>query len=163
RGHGGGLGLGLSLVERLCNLLGLSIDVRSRVGRGSCFSVRAPAAPAATVVGDTATDLAGEPGAIKGKAALIIEDDALARGGMSGLLTSWGCQVIAVDSDDDAIQMVTSNQLRPELIISDLHLGDGKTGVEAIESLRKALGVSVPAFLVTGDITSPQVAIARSN
>ena len=42
RRNAAGLGLGLAIVERIARLLSLRIDVRSRLGRGSCFAVEVP-------------------------------------------------------------------------------------------------------------------------
>ena len=85
----------------------------------------------------------------------VIDDDELVLDGMGGLLQGWGCQVVAAASDDAALASLAEHDRQPDLIISDYQLADGKTGFEAIERLRSALGAPIPAFLISGD-TAPE-------
>jgi len=65
------------------------------------------------------------------------------------LLRSWGCRVITALSDQDVVAQIDE---RPDLIISDYRLKNGRTGIDAIAQLRDALGADIPAFLISGDI-----------
>jgi signal transduction histidine kinase/CheY-like chemotaxis protein len=148
-----GLGLGLAIVDRLCRLLHHSIELSSEVGRGSRFSVIVPMVaatpraiePSAPVV--SILNLAAE------KLIVVIDDDALALEGMGGLLRSWGCNVVAARSAAEALRDLASGERPPNLVISDFHLSGQRTGIDAIEQLRAAFGVPIPAFLVSGDIS----------
>jgi CheY-like chemotaxis protein len=91
----------------------------------------------------------------RGKRVLVIDDDMLVLDGMRGILQGWGFQVDTADSGAAAVARVTQSGERPDLIISDSRLSDGQSGIEAIERLRAALGVRVPAFIITGD-TAPE-------
>jgi signal transduction histidine kinase/CheY-like chemotaxis protein len=153
RGLGGGLGLGLAIVERLCRLLHHPIELSSDVGRGSRFSVVVPivvATPEAAerpVPAISALNLAAE------KLIVVIDDDAFALEGMGGLLRTWGCHVVAARSAVEALGDLADAEHPPDLVISDFHLSDHHTGIEAIEQLRTAFRVPIPAFLVSGDIS----------
>src|SRR5262249_30093913 len=91
-----------------------------------------------------------------GKLVLVIDNDPLVLEGMSGILRSWGCQVVTAASDSKAIEAFKEINRRPDLIISDFHLSDGRSGLEAIEQVRSALAAEIPAFLISGD-TNPKV------
>jgi len=73
---------------------------------------------------------------------------------MRGLFQSWNCQVVTAASDSDAIAAIMQAGRNPDLIISDYHLSHWKSGVDAIERLRREFHVPIPAFLISGD-TSP--------
>src|SRR5262249_5493245 len=163
RGLGGGLGLGLAIVDRLCRLLHHPIEFSSVVGRGSRFSVIVPivaarpeaAAPPALAV--SALNLAAE------KLIVVIDDDALALDGMGGLLRSWGGRVIAARSAAETLTDLADGERPPDLVISDFHLSDQRTGIEAIEQLRAAFGALIPGFLVSGDISPVLLREAQRN
>jgi signal transduction histidine kinase/CheY-like chemotaxis protein len=151
----GGLGLGLAIVERLCQLLDHRIELRSTPGVGSRFSIYVPFTTGAkqlvepSIVPPAAVDPAS------GSLIVVIDDDALVLDGMRGLLKSWGCDVITVKSAEAAAAALAACRQPPDLIISDYRLGNGKTGFEAIARLRSILGTPIPAFLISGD-TGPE-------
>ena len=150
----GGLGLGLAIVDRLCGLLDHPIELTSSVGRGSCFSVLVPSAPAGTAQAplDVPRALVGSE---HGKLVMVIDDNELVRDGTRGLLKSWGCLVVTAESEDTAMAKLADHVRRPDLIISDYHLAQGKAGFELIDRLRRACGAQIPAFLISGD-TAPE-------
>src|SRR5262245_22004060 len=150
----GGLGLGLSIVDRLCGLLDHPLELTSTVGRGSIFSVSLPSAQAHSLRAERSNLPRPANNAGRHKLVLVIDDDPLVREGMQGLLQRWGYRVAAVDSEHAALSAIAS-QGRPDLIVSDYRLAHGKTGFEAIERLNRACGASVPAFLISGD-TAPE-------
>jgi CheY-like chemotaxis protein/anti-sigma regulatory factor (Ser/Thr protein kinase) len=145
-----GLGLGLFIVRRLSQLLGHSVDVRSRPGRGSVFSVRLPIAE-----NRSGERLDGpEQASFERQWVLLIEDDTQAREAMSTLLEGWGLQVIAAADLDTAERSLAGTGV-PALIVSDYRLGGGITGIEAVTRLRRLFDRRVAAILVSGD-TSPE-------
>jgi|SRR5712691_5395808 len=95
------------------------------------------------------------------KVVAVIDDDPLTLEGMSGLLKSWGYQVVAADTDDAALTRLAEQGQRPDLIICDYRLAGGKSGVHAIERLRGAY--DIPAFLITGETAAERLHEARAS
>ncbi len=150
-----GLGLGLAIVDRLCRLLDHSVLLTSILGKGSCFSVALPRVSARAEIGETPAPAHPLEDASDRKLVVVIDDDPLVLEGMGGLFRSWGYQLVA-GADDEALAGVADRDRPPDLIVSDHHLSSGKTGIEVIEGLRRALSAEIPAFLVSGD-TSPEL------
>ena len=151
----GGLGLGLSIVDRLGQLLGHQIELASRLGKGSCFSISVPLVAARRATAEAVEPPATVADPAKGRLIVVIDDDALVLDGMRGILQSWGCRVVTGASDTAALAQLAQERGRPDLIISDFRLANGRTGIEAIEHLRDALDAAIPAFLISGD-TGPE-------
>jgi signal transduction histidine kinase len=156
----GGLGLGLAIVERLGRLLNHRVELASRPGRGSRFSISVPLtgerhglaeAPVSSVNSDPARD----------KLVVVIDDDPLVLEGMGGILRSWGCQVLIADGEATALARIEEEQRQPDLIIADYRLTAGRTGIQAIKRLRDRLGTAVPAFLISGDTAPERLRYAR--
>jgi len=147
-----GLGLGLSIVERLGRVLGHAIALRSRLGAGSVFAVTAPlgvARPAA------AADLSiGEPNSpaapLSGLKVLAIDNEPRVLDGMRVLLSKWGCRVATAQGLEEAYEALEALEGPPDAIIADYHLDDGD-GLTAIATLRDRVGFFVPAILATAD------------
>jgi two-component system, sensor histidine kinase len=156
----GGLGLGLAIVERLCRLLDHPIELTSTPGRGSHFFVSVPltaAVASPALLPQPAVDHA------IGKSVVVIDDDALVLDGMRGVLKSWGCDVVTAISGDAALAALSEREQRPDIIISDYRLRDGKTGFDVIESIRRRFGTPIPAFLISGDTAPERLLEARAS
>jgi signal transduction histidine kinase/CheY-like chemotaxis protein len=154
-GRQSSLGLGLAIVDRLSRLLGHAVELASRPDRGSRFSVSVPLAaqPHATMGAHAPAEAIADPA--RGRLIMVIDDDTLVLDGMRGILQSWGCEVRTAASGAAALAHISELGMRPDLIISDSRLADGKTGLEAIERLRQLAGAPIPAFVITGD-TAPE-------
>ncbi|QQN67299.1 MASE1 domain-containing protein [Bradyrhizobium diazoefficiens] len=151
RNRSGGLGLGLAIVDGLRLLLDHRIDLASRVGRGSRFAIELPIVD--ECVTSTAPVDSPYPGAFpaEGKRILVVADAPMVKEGTGGLLGNWGYSVLTAGSDEAALMRVAQRQERPDLIISDYHLANGKIGIRAIEQINAAFGSSIPAILISGD------------
>jgi signal transduction histidine kinase/CheY-like chemotaxis protein len=150
-----GLGLGLAIVDRLCGLLGHPIELSSRIGKGSRFSVLVPSVPPGTAPAEAPAEprarLVSEPG----KLVIVIDDNESVLDSTCGLLRQWGCLGVSAASEDAALVKLAELGRQPDLIISDYRLAHGKTGFELIDRMRRACGAQIPAFLISGD-TSPE-------
>lgn len=151
RNRSGGLGLGLAIVDRLRLLLNHQIDLASRVGRGSRFAIELPMVD--ECVTSTAPVDSPYTGAFsaEGKLILVVADAPMVTEGTGGLLSNWGYSVLTAGSDEAALMRVVERQQRPDLIISDYHLANGKSGIGAIEQINAAFASSIPAILISGD------------
>ncbi|KQV44025.1 MULTISPECIES: PAS domain-containing hybrid sensor histidine kinase/response regulator [unclassified Rhizobium] len=148
-----GLGLGLSIVDRISRVLNHAVDLQSKQGKGTRFrvvmpidrtakAVKGPASPAATRI--------AEP--LHGLSVLCIDNEPRILEGMMLLLEGWGCRVETVQSLAD---WQAGAKARPDAIIADYHL-DNATGTDAIRAIRDHFGAVLPALLVTAD-RSPEV------
>lgn len=149
-----GYGLGLSIVQRLVQLLGLHIDVRSRIGVGSTFSLTLPVAmktdpPSAPVRSSEPRDVAVGPA----RHVLLVEDDPGVRKATQMFLKGEGYRVTSAATPEEALLRVSESP-DIDLIISDFHLGNGALGTDVIAALRGVLGPAAKAVVMTGDTSS---------
>lgn len=153
-----GLGLGLAIVRRLADLLGHRLALRSAPGHGSVFAVELPAAtPPAPARGAREGLALGHFGGLR---VVLVDDDALALGAMSGLLASWGCEVTSARTVDEAMDALTPPETdpapAPDILITDLRLGGTSDGLALIAAMRARPGLAgLPAVLISGD-TAPE-------
>ncbi len=152
-----GMGMGLSIVRRLAELLGLRLVVASRPGRGTMFRVGIPLGPLADVQDmTTAAETVPAP-ASQTRTVLVIDDEAPIREGLVQLLQEWGYHAVACESALQVESAMTTLPERLDLVISDLDLGPGADGVEAIAIARRIAGYAVPAIVVTGNTAREQL------
>ena len=145
-----GLGLGLAIVRRLSVLLGHPVTVRSQPGKGSVFAVEVP------VDADGVVEEAAEPArraefGARAKLVAIVEDDAMVLVALEALLAEWGYEVLSASSGSQAVERITADDRRPDIIVSDYRLRAGEVGTEAIRRIRRACGVHIPGVLLTGE------------
>lgn len=156
-----GFGLGLAIVRRLADLLGHEVAVESTPGKGSCFCISMPVVSEASEDDSKLTANAALPDAGGSGLVVLIEDDVTVANAWGLLLEAEGYRVAMAASASEALAVVRHLDVDPDLIISDFHLLDGSTGVEAVASIRKNVGKNLPAFIVSGD-TSKVVQDAKS-
>ncbi len=155
-----GVGLGLSICQRIAELLGHALTVRSVVGRGSAFCVTVPVAEPnpRSQAEDTPPAVPGDR--LKAAKILCVDNDPEVLKGMAVLLESWGCEVsTAVDQEDALIQLVAA---RPEIVVVDFHLDRDRTGVQLLAALNAQAGRVLPGIIVTADPTNEAHAQAEA-
>lgn len=148
-----GIGLGLALVRRMCELLKLEITLESTLGEGSCFTVKIPAGDPTQVV-QLDKDVAPEP--IENLDVMVIDDEMPILDAMNTLFTDWSCRPRTFTKLSDACDAVTAMEYTPDLIISDYRLSEQADGIEAISRLRHLIGKDVPSIIISGD-TDPRL------
>jgi Na+/proline symporter/CheY-like chemotaxis protein len=144
-----GVGLGLSIVERIARVLDHTITVSSEVGRGSRFSVEVPFSAARPEREPGRLLPTFDRGQLAGLSVLCIDNEASILDGMRTLLGGWGCRVSTAPDLAAAISTVEAGS-PPEALLVDYHLDDGN-GLATIDALRRRFGARLPAILITAD------------
>jgi signal transduction histidine kinase/CheY-like chemotaxis protein len=149
-----GLGMGLAIVKRLVLLMGHSLEVQSRPGRGTMFRILLKP----TEMAEMETMVLGAdtvPSPIEeDRTVLVIDDEESIRSGMAELLKSWGYKPLVAGTIAEACAEVRRHAGVIDLVVSDLRLANQEDGLDAVEQVRKAYGAPLPAVMMTGD-TSP--------
>ena len=148
-----GLGLGLSIVQRLGKLLGHRVDVRSVVGKGSVFTVDVALADEAAATSEPRGDIA-LPHRRRTGLILIVEDDPQIRELLSLTLSGEGHRTVSAQDGSEALRMVAKDGVRPDLILADYNLPNEMDGLESAKRIQKELGRKIPVVILTGDIST---------
>ncbi len=149
-----GLGLGLSIVQRITDLLDIDLTVDTQVGKGSSFEIVIESGD--TAQAGSTIDLAMRADHDVGdQFVLVIDDEAEARLAIEGLLLSWGCEVMMASSGAEAVQQLEEYGQTPDIIISDFRLRNNEDGGDAIKTVTDYCRATVPAIIITGD-TAPE-------
>lgn len=145
-----GVGLGLAIVERACQLLAHRLELVTEPGRGAGFLVTTPLAPARAV-----EPCVREPAATRDLddlIVLVIENDAEVRLAMTTLLERWGVSCFDVAGEDEALALIDEVGVAPDVMLVDYHLDDGRHGIDAIAAVRRRCG-PMPAAILSADRT----------
>jgi Na+/proline symporter/signal transduction histidine kinase len=149
-----GLGLGLSIVERVARVLDSKIELKSETGRGSHFAVTVPRSNEAPIELPPRENLRVDSSQLSGITVLCVDNEPSVLDGMETLLHGWGCQVLKAPDLAFALTAISESHLMPNGLLVDYHLDHGN-GIEAIVTLRRRYG-DLPAILITAD-RSPTV------
>jgi CheY-like chemotaxis protein len=146
-----GLGLGLAIVRRTLELLGHRMQLRSRQGRGSVFSIAAPRIilPSST----PAIAVRTPPPDVSGLFILLVDDQESVLYAMQGLLKDWGCSVIVARNGDEAHSALEECLREPDALILDYRL-EHENGLQIAQRLYSLMGHPVPVLMVTGDVAA---------
>lgn len=144
-----GLGLGLSIVRRLCNLLGITLELHSVVGQGTTMTLKVPLESIGLLA--PSQPQPASTGSFAGLTVLVIDDERSVRMGMRVLLEELGCRCVEAWSIAEATHAALAAP--PHVILADMRLRKGENGIAAIAAVVEAVGPT-PALLISGD-TAP--------
>lgn len=129
-----GLGLGLSICQRISVMLDHQLAVRSEVGKGSMFSIRVPMATKEEAAQPNQIHRSSPDLALAGMRVLCLDNDIEILQGMQVLLSQWGVEVIPATTIDEAIVKM---ELKPHVLLVDYHLHDRLDGLDSLDTLRE--------------------------
>jgi two-component system CheB/CheR fusion protein len=156
RSHG--LGLGLSIVKSLGELLGHRVRVRSLQGKGSVFSIEVPLSPRGATPrpadGPSEVDGAAAHIAPRSGTILIVEDDPEVRENLELFLKEEGYDAATAVDGPAAVELAVRRTIRPDLVLADYNLPNGMNGIEVCQKLRQELSRPIPFIILTGDIST---------
>jgi Na+/proline symporter/signal transduction histidine kinase len=151
-----GLGLGLSIVERMAKVLETPVHVRSVMGRGSVFAVDVPIAEPIKPVAAVKPRKVQPPALAAAVRVLVVDNEPAILEGMALLLTGWGNIVHTASGLDEAVAALQKADGKIDMILADYHLNN-EDGISVISALRTRARRPIPALLITADRT-PAVA-----
>jgi signal transduction histidine kinase/CheY-like chemotaxis protein len=153
RNRARGVGLGLYLVATIIDRLPQhSISLSSKLGRGSCTSIRLPAIPTYTVVPPVRGHLSREDlETLRGAHVVLIEDDQAVRFALESLLTEWGVGVTSGVSFEVVMLEPAIRERAIDAVITDYRLPMNKCGLDCVRELRALAGADLPAVMFTGE------------
>jgi len=149
-GRAQGLGLGLSIVERIGRVLNHPIKVKSESGRGSVFSVGVPASTAVPEIASKPKTAPLSTRQIEDLTVLCIDNEDSILSGMDVLLSGWGCRVLTAQDLATALHKIKIDGTPPDILLVDYHL-DHSNGLDTITGLRWKFGQTLAAILITAD------------
>ncbi|WP_298854024.1 PAS-domain containing protein [uncultured Ruegeria sp.] len=148
---GSGMGLGLSVVDRACRLLGHKLSLRSKPGIGSVFSIEMDRVEAGQTVVEPLDLLANTSDVPLDFIVLVIENDRDVLFGTTQWLEQNGASVLPAQTPQEAMQFIRDFGMPPDIILADYQLDDGETGVNAVRQIREMTQTQIPAILITAD------------
>ena len=153
-----GLGLGLSIVQRLGDLLGHRVRVRSHLGKGSMFAIEVAHPMSEPAPGpEPDRHITADPIAAAGRrtgAILVIEDDPEVCELLELVLKADGHGAVTAHDGVAALELVAREKVQPDLILADYNLPKGMNGLQAANKLQETLHRQIPLIILTGDIST---------
>jgi signal transduction histidine kinase/CheY-like chemotaxis protein len=146
-----GLGLGLSIVDRISRILDHPVTFRSRPGHGTGFSVRVPRGKQAEAVPPVSATAPRALPNLEQAVVLCVDDQVTVLDSMRALLEGWSCRVLLARGLVEAVALASAESAKPELLIVDFHLDQSGDGIDCVDALRRAYDAHLPAVLVTAD------------
>lgn len=153
-----GLGLGLSIVRRLCELQKIDYRFESKVGTGSRVTL-------SLANGDKALaplQIKSKTSIVANLAILVVDDEQAIRDAMFMMIQSWQCTALIASNQLEAITLIHEHDDSIDLIISDLRLRDNENGVDVVSAIREELNQDVPAIVLTGDTAVERIELGQA-
>ncbi len=156
-----GLGLGLSIVKGMCDLLHHKIEVTSTVGAGTRFRITVPLSnrlPLSASDFNHQFNINSRTGNI-----ILIDDESDTLDAMSHLIEKWGHTVLSFEAEKDALGYLQQHNFTPDIIITDFRLREKRTGTQAINSINNHYKKNIPAIIITGDTAKDRMLQAQES
>ena len=157
-----GLGLGLSIVKRLCELLDCNVQVESSSEKGSEFYFSIPLGNKELVSEQAEESISFTPKPLN-HFVVINDDEKSIRDGLQDLLESWQCTVLSFASEEQAINELKEYEYPPDVLLVDYRLRENKTGIEAITAINELFDENIPALIITGDTANDRLKEAEAS
>ena len=147
-----GVGLGLSIVDQIANLLGTPIFVCSQYGQGSVFSIEVPIGEIEkeSLQDSNSSELIDKE-IFADLVVWIVDDDVDILEGLQLLLETWGCITRTFEMPEQVQALMEKSVESPNILISDLRLRDHRSGIEVIGMVSDQKSEEIPAIIITGD------------
>jgi signal transduction histidine kinase len=158
-----GFGLGLAIVRRMIDALGHRLELTSRVGHGSRFSVLAPAASTLKRSQPLLSAASGESKYPASRQVIVVDDDLAVLTAMQTLLTRWGLDVRPARDLEDIGEILSDGAFSPAIVLADYHLHEGISGIDIVRHIRRHVSSEIPAILITADRTDVAAEAAMRN
>ena len=155
-----GLGLGLSIVKRLANLLRHPLELHSEPGKGTRFSLTLPYIERPILRPARPESKFAAKGVQLALSVLVVDDDLDILEGTRQLLESWGCTVVTAATSENAIQLA-GEMKQLDALVTDLRLPEHEWGTQLVQSIRELRGSHIPSLLITGDLEPERLQEAR--
>lgn len=146
-----GVGLGLAIVQRLCELTGARISLESKPGSGTRITITLRAEAMSDLPEPSVSGAGGEV-SLQGKRVYVVDDERDIRNSMRALCRAWGMQVETAESSD-SLERLFAQQGPPDLMIIDLRLGEGEHGAQLAERMQSRHG-DFAVLIITGETSS---------
>lgn len=144
-----GMGLGLSIVDRISALLSIELHVVSKPGTGSMFAVDVPLGDSQKIIETQHPAIIAD--SLHDRTIVVIDDSADVLNSMKANIDRWGCRAIfATDGTQALVELIASDQ-DPDVIISDYHLANGEKGFDVIDQIRREFSHDIFSVLMTSD------------
>jgi len=150
-----GVGLGLSVVRRVAQLLGHALDVKSKAGVGSMFALETPLGHSVKVHDAPSPPAPRKASGGGSPCILLVEDDAALLDSLRMLMELEGYDVKTAMSSEDALEQIHKHALEPALIVADYSLPGTLTGVQLISRIRESIHHHIPVIVLSG-VVSPE-------
>lgn len=153
-----GLGLGLSIAERMSRVLNHNLQVRSWPGEGTVFSVEVPFGLEADLPREqpdkkaSASGLRQRNNPLTGLHILCIDNEPLILEGMEAMLNNWDCRVSKATTIGGAKSAIRNSGI-PDIVLADYHLDNDVTGVMALSAIQEIVDEPLPGIMITADRT----------
>jgi two-component system CheB/CheR fusion protein len=141
-------------VQRLADLLGHAVDVRSRPGKGSVFAVELPLGREDAASSPPQDRPAKEEDVRRRGTVLVVEDDASVREVLEVLLIDEGYGTLTAADGRGALELIALGAPHPDLVVADYNLPNGMNGIQVVAKLRETAHQELPVIILTGDIST---------